>query len=257
MQVVCGTMLALGRAQRLSALVLAGSPDSHHPGRALLLGDRGPGRPQDPADPVPQEPGHDRRPCSSPCSTSRPPAFSDMARKGGALAELDLSLELTPKQEAARLAVAQARLLQLRLVLGGQIGDDPQIGPPVCVVFEGWDASGKGGAIKRLVEPLDPRHVRVAEFGAPSYDENAITSCGGSGRCCPAGEAWRCWTAPGTAASWSNGSRDSPPIGGMAARLPGDRRLRADAGRRRHDHHQVLAAPVVGRTAQAVQGAGA
>jgi polyphosphate kinase 2 (PPK2 family) len=39
------------------------------------------------------------------------------------------------------------------------------------VVFEGWDASGKGGAIKRLVAPLDPRHVRVAQFGAPSYDE--------------------------------------------------------------------------------------
>jgi AMP-polyphosphate phosphotransferase len=94
-----------------------------------------------------------------------------MGKKGGALARLDLSLELTPKQEAARLAVAQARLLQLRLVLGGQIGPDPRIGPPVCVVFEGWDASGKGGAIKRLVEPLDPRHVRVAQFGAPSYDE--------------------------------------------------------------------------------------
>jgi AMP-polyphosphate phosphotransferase len=106
-----------------------------------------------------------------PFSTSRPLAFSDMARKGGALARLDLSLELTPKQEAARLAAAQARLLQLRLVLGGQIGDDPKIGPPVCVVFEGWDASGKGGAIKRLVGPLDPRHVRVAQFGAPSYDE--------------------------------------------------------------------------------------
>jgi len=94
-----------------------------------------------------------------------------MVRKGGVLARLDLSLELTPKQEAVRLAVAQARLLQLRLLLGGQIGDDPKIGPPVCVVFEGWDASGKGGAIRRLVEPLDPRHVRVAQFGAPSYDE--------------------------------------------------------------------------------------
>jgi polyphosphate kinase 2 (PPK2 family) len=94
-----------------------------------------------------------------------------MGKKGGALARLDLSLALTPKQEAARLAAAQARLLQLRLVLGGQIGPDPKIGPPVCVVFEGWDASGKGGAIKRLVERLDPRHVRVAQFGAPSYDE--------------------------------------------------------------------------------------
>ena len=42
-----------------------------------------------------------------------------MARKGGVLARLDLSLELTPKQETARLAAAQVRLLQLRLVLGG------------------------------------------------------------------------------------------------------------------------------------------
>jgi polyphosphate kinase 2 (PPK2 family) len=94
-----------------------------------------------------------------------------MAGKGGVLAGLDLSLKLTPNAEAARLVAAQDRLLQLRLVLGGQIGDNPQLGPPVCVVFEGWDASGKGGAIKRLVAPLDPRHVRVAQFGAPSYDE--------------------------------------------------------------------------------------
>src|SRR5438874_12259717 len=94
-----------------------------------------------------------------------------MTSKRGALARLDLSLELTPRQEQARLVAAQERLLQLRLVLGGLIGPDPRIGPPVCVVFEGWDASGKGGAIKRLVGPLDPRHVRVAQFGAPSYDE--------------------------------------------------------------------------------------
>jgi polyphosphate kinase 2 (PPK2 family) len=94
-----------------------------------------------------------------------------MASKGGRLAGLDLSLKLTPDAEAARLTAAQDRLLQLRLVLGGLIGDNPRLGPPVCVVFEGWDASGKGGAIKRLVAPLDPRHVRVAQFGAPSYDE--------------------------------------------------------------------------------------
>jgi polyphosphate kinase 2 (PPK2 family) len=41
----------------------------------------------------------------------------------------------------------------------------------VLVVFEGWDASGKGGAIKRLVGRLDPRHVRVAQFAAPTPDE--------------------------------------------------------------------------------------
>jgi polyphosphate kinase 2 (PPK2 family) len=94
-----------------------------------------------------------------------------MTRNPRALADLDLSQKLTPKQEADRLNAAQLRLLHLRLVLGGQVGDHPQLGPPVCVVFEGWDASGKGGAIKRLVAPLDPRHVRVAQFSAPTYDE--------------------------------------------------------------------------------------
>ena len=94
-----------------------------------------------------------------------------MVGKGGTLAGLDLNLKLTPKQEEIRLAAAQDRLLHLRLILGGQVGDHAQLGPPVCVVFEGWDASGKGGAIKRLVGPLDPRHVRVAQFAAPTYDE--------------------------------------------------------------------------------------
>ena len=41
----------------------------------------------------------------------------------------------------------------------------------MLVVFEGWDASGKGGSIKRLVAPLDPRHVRVVQFAAPTADE--------------------------------------------------------------------------------------
>ena len=39
------------------------------------------------------------------------------------------------------------------------------------MLFEGWDAGGKGGAIKRLVAPLDARHVRVKSFAAPSPDE--------------------------------------------------------------------------------------
>jgi AMP-polyphosphate phosphotransferase len=88
----------------------------------------------------------------------------------GRLDDLDLNLKLSREEEAAALAAAQTRLLQLRLVLGGLIGDQG-IGPPLCVVFEGWDASGKGGAIKRLVAPLDPRHVRVKQFAAPSSDE--------------------------------------------------------------------------------------
>jgi polyphosphate kinase 2 (PPK2 family) len=86
------------------------------------------------------------------------------------LDEVDLSLQL-PKSEAKKqLAEAQRRLVHLRLLLGGLIGPG-EIGPPLCVLFEGWDASGKGGVIKRLVDHLDPRHVRVAQFGTPTYDE--------------------------------------------------------------------------------------
>jgi polyphosphate kinase 2 (PPK2 family) len=92
-----------------------------------------------------------------------------MAR-GGRLGEVDLTLKLGAEEAQERLAAAQERLLTLRLQLAGLIGDG-RLGPPVCVLLEGWDASGKGGAIRRLVAPLDPRHVRVAQFAAPSPDE--------------------------------------------------------------------------------------
>jgi AMP-polyphosphate phosphotransferase len=86
------------------------------------------------------------------------------------LAEVDLSQSLSKKEQNERLEVAWSRLSQLRLTLGGQIGPK-EIGPGVCVIFEGWDASGKGGAIKRLVAELDSRHVRVVQFAAPTPDE--------------------------------------------------------------------------------------
>jgi polyphosphate kinase 2 (PPK2 family) len=88
----------------------------------------------------------------------------------GRLDELDLTASLTRKEEARALDRAGQRLVQLRLTLGGLIGER-KLGPPTCVVFEGWDASGKGGAIKRLVAHMDPRHVRVVQFAAPTADE--------------------------------------------------------------------------------------
>jgi AMP-polyphosphate phosphotransferase len=88
----------------------------------------------------------------------------------GVLDELDLSKKLSKEEEAEQLQVAWTRLTQLRLTLGGLIGSG-ELGPPVCVAFEGGDASGKGGAIKRLVAPMDPRHVRVVQFAAPTHDE--------------------------------------------------------------------------------------
>jgi AMP-polyphosphate phosphotransferase len=88
----------------------------------------------------------------------------------GRLDDVDLSLKLPRDEQDRLLELHGRRLAQLRLALGGLIGSgNPR--PPLCVLFEGWDASGKGGAIKRLVAPLDARHVRVKQFAAPTPDE--------------------------------------------------------------------------------------
>jgi polyphosphate kinase 2 (PPK2 family) len=41
----------------------------------------------------------------------------------------------------------------------------------VVLVFEGWDAAGKGGAIRRLTEKLDPRGYHVYSIAAPQGDD--------------------------------------------------------------------------------------
>ncbi|CAB5024569.1 unannotated protein [freshwater metagenome] len=89
----------------------------------------------------------------------------------GTLDNYDLSLKLAKDEGERRLSAAQRRLLYLRLVDGGIYDGSGTLGPPICVVFEGWDASGKGGAITRLVAPIDPRHVRVMSIAAPTFDE--------------------------------------------------------------------------------------
>jgi polyphosphate kinase 2 (PPK2 family) len=89
----------------------------------------------------------------------------------GRLDDLDLTKKLKRDEEEQRLAAGGRRLAQLRLALGGKLHAGDPLGPPLITVFEGWDASGKGGAINRLVAPLDARHVRVAAYAAPTPDE--------------------------------------------------------------------------------------
>ena len=91
-------------------------------------------------------------------------------RRAQRLADIDLSAHLSNAEYEERLYRAQRRLLELRLHTGGHL-DNPDLGPGVLVVTEGSDAGGKGGAIKRVVEPLDPRHYRVAAFAKPTFEE--------------------------------------------------------------------------------------
>jgi AMP-polyphosphate phosphotransferase len=88
----------------------------------------------------------------------------------GRLDDVNLDETLPHREATDRLAHAQRRLTALRLQAGGQIGTR-ELGPPLAVLLEGWDAAGKGGAIRRLTGRLDPRHFTVASFAAPTERE--------------------------------------------------------------------------------------
>ncbi len=80
---------------------------------------------------------------------------------------LDQSHSLNEHDYKSKLKEAQLRLIKLQLKLAA----NPKYS--LIVVAEGPDAAGKGGAIKRLVEKLDPRTVRVYSTIKPTDQEHA------------------------------------------------------------------------------------
>lgn len=89
-----------------------------------------------------------------------------MAKARPSLAKLDLKSPGLRRAEYKR----RRRELQLDLLrLQMRLRDDPSCA--VVVLFEGVDAAGKGGAIRRLTGRLDPRGYRVQAIGSPSAEE--------------------------------------------------------------------------------------
>ena len=85
---------------------------------------------------------------------------------GARLAAVNLSQRLSARDYKARMVDLQVRLLKAEYAIFHR-----QV--PVLCVMEGWDAAGKGGAIKRIAGPLDPRGFSVASFAAPKDEEKA------------------------------------------------------------------------------------
>lgn len=76
----------------------------------------------------------------------------------------DLSLTLGEEEYREQLDKYQQRLLELELSCYAQR-------LPVVVVYEGWDAAGKGGNIKRVTEKLDPHGYNVIPIAKPEGEE--------------------------------------------------------------------------------------
>lgn len=95
------------------------------------------------------------------------------------LDDVDLTQTMSSLESQPRIASAQKRLLHLRLFSAGLLGPAPHA-PGLVVLFEGFDAAGKGGAIRRLTAGLDSRHVRVVPITTPPWGRCATTSSGAS-----------------------------------------------------------------------------
>ncbi len=80
------------------------------------------------------------------------------------LNRVDLARKLPEKEYRKRVGALQVRLRRLHFRMY-----EKRV--PVLAVFEGWDAGGKGGAIKRVTETLEPRGYTVSSFSAPRGEE--------------------------------------------------------------------------------------
>jgi len=87
-----------------------------------------------------------------------------MSKPSIRLEELDQALSLEEADYKDKLKKFQLRLLRQQLALR-------ETKRSLIVVMEGPDASGKGGAIKRLGERLDPRLVKVYSIIKPTPEE--------------------------------------------------------------------------------------
>jgi len=83
---------------------------------------------------------------------------------GSKLSAVDLSVELDHDEYRRRLLECQLRLRDLAHELY-------KAERTLIVVAEGWDAAGKGGALRRVTEKIDPRGYEVFPIAAPSGED--------------------------------------------------------------------------------------
>lgn len=107
--------------------------------------------------------------CAAPPAQARAPDQDEAVievPRSSVLSQLDFSLSLEKRDYKTQLKKYQAKLSELhRLAFDREIS--------TIVVFEGPDAAGKGGAIRRMITALDPHFFQVLPFAAPTDEERA------------------------------------------------------------------------------------
>jgi polyphosphate:AMP phosphotransferase len=96
--------------------------------------------------------------------SDKPPAVTDC--EPGALEDVDLSLSIEPDKYKEELRERQVTLKDLST----QAVED---GRTSILVFEGWDAAGKGGTIRRLTQAMQARDYSIIPIAAPTDEELA------------------------------------------------------------------------------------
>ncbi|MEP5762935.1 MAG: polyphosphate:AMP phosphotransferase, partial [Halieaceae bacterium] len=101
---------------------------------------------------------------------SSPPAPALVKRGNGGqptiLDTIDTSVSLEAKEYKEALEKYQRRLEKLSW-------EAREKGVACVAVFEGWDAAGKGSAIRRVTQAIDPRLFHLVQFAAPTDEERA------------------------------------------------------------------------------------
>jgi polyphosphate:AMP phosphotransferase len=92
------------------------------------------------------------------------PTLERIERDFNVLDRLNMTQSLDPKRFEEALERQQGRLNQLQRKAQDK-------GISTILVFEGWDAAGKGGAIRRITGALDARDYQVIPTGAPTDEE--------------------------------------------------------------------------------------
>ena len=98
--------------------------------------------------------------------TSTPTNDSSLLLQQNLLDSLDLSVTLEKEQYNSLLLKYQGKLNKL----SRQVHEKKKSS---ILVFEGWDAGGKGGAIRRLTHAIDARNYQVIPIAAPTDEEKA------------------------------------------------------------------------------------